>query len=101
VTFQRAVVTFALCVCILFGIALGSFELYQLAHGAHPFSWVPFAFALAAILFPALALQMGSIGTAFQTVAEEIPLLRLGRRATDPVITPAPPPPSLPQTPPE
>lgn len=85
-TFVKAIVTGALVFAIVLGIAIGGVEVWHLSHGGHPFDYKPFIAAGALILFPALALQKGDIGGAFTVVADNLPLARLGRRSTDPVV---------------
>lgn len=90
--FTNVVIVATLCLVILAGLGLVVLEFrHHWADAEHEFEAMKWAVGIAGMLFPALALQMGSIKGALDEAAEVVPILgaireRAGRRKTDPVV---------------
>lgn len=85
---------------VIFGFAIGAYELWHAQRGAHALSAWPFFAAGMFILMGALVVQWGDVSKALETVTAAVPLLNTlrpgGKRATDP---PADAVPKVPQAP--
>lgn len=84
--FRDAIVIGALSATIVLGLLLGIERVHNLMTAKAvrgPFEWIPFAISAAMIIFPALAIQKGDIGTAFKVVKDNAPVLSFGRRSYD------------------